>query len=310
MAIKNIRRILCFAKSIQNGVPGPVLSLPELESKYGFEPDGTNFYYGINDKNVQRVEQGDDALNATHKTFFQNMLAALDESAAPEKMVVLGVEPPQQSQPFAYVAQHLGLVRKLARELHELQQQPAPAKRLLIRIRYASEMNDGKLKDPANHNKYAGLPEEYKASFREVRKVFREDAPDIRFAFSPAIRFDLKESALTAYWPGDEHVDVIAGTWYIGAPTQQAASTDFFRDYVLHRQGKGKPFGVDELGGCETFGDNEGRKVDACVERMLKVITDLGPQNIEFEYVTLFLERKWGTGATLAFVKEALPPIA
>lgn len=44
MNIGNIDRILLFAKDLK----GQILTLEQLRSKYGFEPDGTNFYYGLN----------------------------------------------------------------------------------------------------------------------------------------------------------------------------------------------------------------------------------------------------------------------
>ena len=58
MQINNIDRVLCFAKE-----SGQVRSLESLEGRYGFEPDGTNFYYGINPTNRDRFNGDGEALN-------------------------------------------------------------------------------------------------------------------------------------------------------------------------------------------------------------------------------------------------------
>src|SRR5262249_4484861 len=152
----------------------------------------------------------------THRPFFEQILAALQTSLAEEKTVVLGVEPPQQSDPFGFVAESESLVATLAQELGAFQAAAREAgKRLNIVIRYASEMNDVSLSSGVRANLYAGQPEEYKTSFRSVREIFRSQAPEIQFAFSPAIRRDLQEPVLSSYWPGDDFVDVISCTWYI-----------------------------------------------------------------------------------------------
>ena len=43
--------------------------------------------------------------------------------------------------------------------------------------------------------------------------MFQEEAPEVCFAFSPAIRTDLNEALIADYWPGDEYVYIVSGTW-------------------------------------------------------------------------------------------------
>jgi hypothetical protein len=305
MALGNIDRVLCFAKDPQSG---RVLSLDRLQERFGFEPDGTNFYYGINRQNRDRFTVDGAALNQiSHRPFFDEMLAALQTSEAQEKTVVLGVEPPQQSDPFGFVAESEALVTSLAQELGQIQAAAREAgKSLNIAIRYASEMNDTSLSSGHQSNLYAGQPEKYKSSFRSVREIFRSQAPEILFAFSPAIRRDLNEPGLSSYWPGDDFVDLISCTWYIGASGQTQGAVAFMKAYALHREMKGKPFAIDELGGCETFVDNHGqehgRNCDAVRGMMLRQLLELADEGIRFNYVTLFLEGKWGEDATRGFM--------
>src|SRR5438094_534996 len=79
--------------------------------------------------------------------------------------------------------------------------------------------------------------DDFKPSFRDVRRVCRQEAPEVLFAFSPAIRADLDEAKITDFWPGDEAVDVIAGTWYVHAEEQFHDATHNMRAYFLHRLG-------------------------------------------------------------------------
>lgn len=303
MRISNIDSVLCFDED-----GGRVLSLDQLQERYDFEPDGTNFYYGINPENRDRFAIDGEALNrSTHRPFFEEILAALQTSPMQEKTLVLGVEPPQRSDPYSFVAESDSLVAALARELAEFQAAAGEAGKVLnIVIRYASEMNDTSLSSGVRSNLYAGQPENYRTSFRSVREIFRSQAPEIQFAFSPAIRRDLNEPVLSSYWPGDDVVDIISCTWYIGAPEQTQGAVAFFKAYVLHREMKGKPFAIDELGGCDTFTDAEGQihgqNCDARLRMMLRNVVGLADEGIRFRYVTLFLEGKWGEDATLQFL--------
>src|SRR5687767_11014382 len=111
MKITKVDRVLYF-KTI-NGI---VRTLGEFEQEFGFEPDGVNFYYGIEETNVQRFAVSGKALNATHKAFFDGVLSFLIAGQQPEKTVVLGLQPPKNeaiTAPFDFVFANLNLVGKL-----------------------------------------------------------------------------------------------------------------------------------------------------------------------------------------------------
>lgn len=291
MNIDNIDRLLIFREDSA----GHVLGLDELQQKYGIDPGGTNFYYGINQANVDDSEGTTSALNPTHRAFMDGLLAALRKSPDDEKMLMLGVEPPDVSFPYGFVASHIDLVERLADDLNGYQLQALESgKRLNIVVRYASEMNDGG--QSQGHD-----PTGYKSTFVQVRHAFAQRAPKVLLAFSPALRADLPEELIAQYWPGDDYVDIISGTWYIGSPSQSEASESNMRSYFLHRVGAGKGFGLDEVGGCNAAGAGN----DAVLQQMLHFIEGLQMQNVSFKYATLFLASKWGTDATLGFLRPS-----
>lgn len=295
MKLQNINRILLFNES----PGGSALTLEELQTRYGIDPDGTNFYYGLVQANVDNL-QGGTAFNQYQQQFFTNLLASLAASPDDEKTLVLGVEPNEtgdSSGPFGFVSKNISLVQQLATELDAMQSQAlAGQKRLNIVIRYASEMNT-----TDKDNVYARNPTGFKSTFVQIRTAFQELAPRVLFSFSPGLRGDLDEGMIAQYWPGDQYVDVIGGTWYIGAPAQQQSSVANMRAYFLHRIGANKSFGIDELGGCNAA--NMGN--DAVIQGMLHDLEALQLQRISFTYVTIFLASKWGTDATLSFLRGA-----
>ncbi len=274
---------------------GKVLTLEQAREKYGFEPDGTNFYFGINQANVEGFASTGHALNAYDRDFIAGFVAALKSSGAKEKTLILGVEPSQGPRPYAYVLQHLAIIEKLAVELAEFQAEAeAAGKQLNVVIRYASEMNDtGQVQ--------GGNPVGYKETFIAVQQAFAKHAPGIPISFSPALRADLPETSIAQYWPGDEYVGVIGGTWYVGSMEQEERSLANMRAYFIRRVGAKKPFAISELGGCKASSDHSGEGNDAMMQRMLDHLRDLKQENVSFRYVTLFLQSKWGTDATLAF---------
>jgi hypothetical protein len=297
MKLKNIDRVLLFREDGN----GRVLSLEELRAKYGLDPDGTNFYYGINQANVDSFAQSNKrtALNPTHQAFLAALQASLIASADDEKTLMLGLEPSQAPDPYGFANAHMDLVQQLAVDLNEVQTRArAAGKRLNISLRYASEMNT----DPT----YGHKPAEFKTTFVAIRHMFAEHAPGVLFSFSPGLRADLPEELIGQYWPGDQYVDVIGATWYIGAPAQRAPSVANMRAYFLHRLGTGKAFALSEVGGCDTVSDNppKGKDNDAVVQEMLHELEALQLQNVSFKYVTIFLESKWGDDATLAFLRQ------
>jgi len=268
---------------------------------------GFNFYYGINQVNVNAYQCSGrtEALNLRHQSLLNACVKELLASASSCLTLNLSLEPLEPTLPYAYVAQHMDLVSRLATELAGLQEKVGAAsngeKVLRFLVRYASEMNETA---PTNH--YAGNPAAFIESFRAVRAAFAAAAPAIPFAFSPAIRKDLKEENVAPYWPGADVVDIISCTWYIGEEDQFDGAVDFFRSYFRHHQAAGKPLGIDEFGGCETlFRDTPqetGQLNDDFLQRMSAVIQELGSEGIAFDYATIFLDAKWGADATLTWV--------
>lgn len=294
MQLKNIDRILLF----RTDGAGNELTLEDLQAKYGFEPDGANIYYGLA-PNLANFNETGKALNANHNAFFNAMLTSLAASDRDEKTVVLGLEPPDTNS-FTFVSANQPLIAQLATELAAFQAQALAdgnGKRLNIVIRYTSEMNAGDTKgwqDPAG----------YKTTFVQSRLAFAKAAPSVLFSFSPALRADIDESQIAQYWPGDQYVDVVGGTWYIGRDADRAASTATMRAYFLHRVGTGKTLALSELGGCNP-GPNKhvGVGNDQQLQGMLHELEALQLQNISFKYVTIFLDDKYGSDATLAFLR-------
>lgn len=84
MQLNNVTRLLLFAEA----AGGQVLTLEQLAAKYGLEPAGTNFYYGINQANVDDSGGTSSALNPTHRAFFDAFLTSLKASSDPEKTVM------------------------------------------------------------------------------------------------------------------------------------------------------------------------------------------------------------------------------
>jgi hypothetical protein len=294
MLLTNVDRILTFRED----AGGLVLSIPELEGRYQISPVGTNYYYGINEANVAATLGKSSALTAQHRPFFDALLNYVKQSSADEVMLMLGVEPPEtdepETDPYAFVETHIDLVERLASDLDWYQQQADDVgKRPLIVTRYASEMNDQSQSKGRN-------PAAFKSTFVAVRQVFLSRAPRVLMAFSPALRADLPQDSISQYWPGDENVDIISGTWYMGSAEQRDASESHMREYFLQRLGLNKGFGLDEVGGCDATGGGN----DSMLRQMLNTVESLQMQNVIFKYATLFLADKWGTDATLSFLRS------
>lgn len=293
MRIRNVKRLLIFAPNRHGSDP----TLEQIRAKFGIAPAGTNFYYGINKTNVDDASGLPSALNPTHRAFLDALLASTIASPDDDKTLVLGVEPPKKGEPgsdkpYAFVAGNIDLVERLATDLAGYQQRARQAgKRLNIIIRYASEMNDGS--QSQGHD-----PAGFKSTFAQVRTVFSRNAPDARFSFSPALRADIVEDSIAHYWPGNQYVDIIGGTWYIAKPEQRALSIACMRSYFLQRIDAGKPFGLDELGGCDANGTHN----DPVIEDMLHEIEQLEFGKVSFLYATIFLGGNYGTDATLSFL--------
>jgi hypothetical protein len=296
MSVANIERLLLFRVE-----DGHLFTQGELTDRYGFEPDGSNLYYGLNQTNLTHFRNTGEGLNPSHQAFFADLLDALSASAQLEKSVVLGLEPLDPTT-FDFVSAHMDLLRAAARDMAALQARArGGGKRLRIIIRYASEMNDPPFNPATNSgNPWGQQPAQFRASFREVRTAFREEAPEIRFTFSPAIRADVQESRITDYWPGAEFVDIISCTWYIRGMAQAAAAVSNMRAFFRHRLETGKAFGFDELSGR----DLSNLDCDRFIREMLEAAAALEEEGVRFEYSTLFLQEPWGRDATLDFLTE------
>jgi hypothetical protein len=267
----------------------------QLQSAYGIQPDGTNFYYGLVSANATTLAQTGSPFNAGHQAFFAALLESLRASSEDEKTLVLGLEPTQGPQPYTYVADNLDLVRAVASGLATLQQTALEAgKRLQIVIRYGSEMNDA-------GQPQGGNPDGFTTTFAQVKGIFTLLAPGVLMSFSPAIREDLPVPDKT-YWPGDANVDVIGGTWYIGNTTQQASAIAKMQAYFLQWLTSGKPFALSEVGGCQSHDGTTGIGNDAMLQVMLQQLEALQLRGVEFKYVTIFLASVWGSDATLKFL--------
>jgi len=299
MKVANIDRMLLFRNE-----EGEELTQGQLTMRYGFEPDGSNLYYGFNSINLDHFTSTGRALNPGHVGFFDDIQASFGVGGQLEKTVVLGVEP-SAPDTFDFVAANMGMARALARELNDQQSEARErGRQLRIVIRYASEMNDRPFNSATQSgNPWGGRPDDFKPSFRDVRAVFHEEAPEIRFAFSPAIRADLDEAKITDFWPGSDAVDVIAGTWYVHAEEQFNDATHNMRAYFLHRLGAGKPFAFDELGGASASNQENDRFLQRMLNEVIALrVIALREQGIAFDYATLFLSFPFGEDATLDFL--------
>src|SRR5262249_13181802 len=137
MKVANINRLLLFRNE-----EGEELTQGQLTTRFGFEPDGSNLYYGFNSINLDHFLSTGQALNPGHAGFFDDIQASFDIGGQSEKTVVLGVEP-SAPDTFDFVAVNRMMTRALARELNDEQSKARErGRRLPIVIRYASEMNE------------------------------------------------------------------------------------------------------------------------------------------------------------------------
>lgn len=298
----NVRRLLYFAKD-GNDVREPAA----FRKQYGFDPDGVNFYYGLNAAGAEHHRRHGAALRENHRTFFEMVKRALLLGERKEFLVNLGLWPFEPGDPYGWVADHLPLVQRLAEELHGYQTEAEQrGKRLEIVVRYASEMND-----PMKAGQPWGRPfgawdpmhaRPYRETLAQVRAVFRAAAPAVRFTFSPALRADItgaRYAMIRDFWPGKEAVDAISCTWYAGQAAHVEGAVAVLQRYLDEFGTLGLPFGVDEVGGINGQAGN-----DEVLAKMFQALNQLAmrrpPQ--EVDYVTLFLQSKWAVDATLRFL--------
>jgi hypothetical protein len=297
MRIRNIERVLVWRK-----FRGMVSTMEDVAREYPLVPAGTLDYYDVVHENVSAfrdsIENGDaDALGAKHRVVLNDLMRSLLAGDL-EEMTYLFVLSPNHATTYAYVADNMDLILRLALELDGFQRAArAAGKRLNVVVRYASEMNSGTWP-------YAGDPTAFKSSFAEVREAFRARAPHVLFSFSPGLRADVDLAEIPRYWPGHEYVDVIGATWYVHGEHQRERGMATARKYFLDRVPAGKPFAIDEFGGAlGEYEDNVYRNNDVMLEAMLHEIESLEVQNVTFKYGTIFLDdKKYGVDATLGFL--------
>lgn len=294
MQFGNVNRLLYF-KHAAPPDDVSILALEQFQQDYGFEPDGVNFYVGISAAAHQALEQeGGTGLNATHRAFFESLMQSVLASPDQGKQLILSLEPLEAGDPFTFVDNNLDWVRSIASQVAGYQERAdAAGKGLGVLVRYASEMND------RGNKTYGHRPDEFRQSFAAVRRAFGEVAPRVHFSFSPALRSDIDESELAAYWPGDGLVDVLGGTWYVGAQGDFDAATATLRKYVLHRLDRSLPFAISEIAGTCSQGN------DAMLRMMFRELNALAdPHQVQFKYVSLFLDSRWGRDARLDFLTQ------
>jgi hypothetical protein len=293
MAAENVDRLLCFYEDDR----GRQRTLQALNQNFPWRPAGTNTYYGVTAANVRLLSEGT-ALPPQDKEFWEGVIADLGQVLQDPVTVVLGLEPHDPAAggtAYRFVRDNLSLISQLAVELRGYQERTTALGRTLdIVVRYASEMND-----PGNET-YGNDPNGYLATFPLVRDLFRTNAPAIRFSFSPAIRSDLRHlNNVHQYWPGDENVDFIGGTWYLGDPNQKSDGIGFLKNYVDAFASKGLPYGLDEMGATAA-----GQSIKDKIEEMCGVIADLGSQGVHFTYATVFMQGRFLTNEPLDFLNS------
>ena len=296
MQIRNIERVLAWRK-----LGDEVFTLDRIAREYPLDPAGTLDYYGFAEKNVRHFRDKGSALNDNHRAVLNSLFRALETSRRDEMTYLFALAPTEEQNPYEFLAANMDVVRRLAIELDGFRTAAASAgKRLNVIVRYASEMND------AGGGGYRGNPQDFKASFIEVRRAFAELAPRILFSFSPALRKDLVNEQIVDYWPGDQYVDVVGATWYVHGEHQRAGGMANMRDYFLRPVVRGKPFAIDEFGGAlGEMEENVYRNNDLMLQAMLNEIESLALQNVTLKYGTIFLDdAKYGVDATLRFLDK------
>jgi hypothetical protein len=298
VTIQNIENILVFRL-----FNGKIITQEKVSEQYPIVPAGSMNYFGVTDDNLRNLDNGT-AMSGEMHDFMQDIVDSLTAGAADAKTVVLGVEPSAPEQdPYAYVSRNIRLLRQLATDVKGYQSQAADSgKRLTVVMRYASEMN-------GNVEVYAGrrFKDTFKQSFVEVRDAVRQVNPAVLFSFSPMINGDIDEAEITDYWPGDENVDIIGGTWYVHGddPQIRQRSIDNMKAYYKHRSDVGKPLAIDEFGGAlgRTVKPASFHSNDKVLPGMLDVIAGLRG-DVTFRYGLIFLDQnKYGVDATLDFLR-------
>jgi|GEM_PF-1916354 len=276
----------------------------EFAAQEDIDVDGSIYYYGICDSTVTNFHSSNktEALLDGHRYFFNGIKDLLYASEAKCKTAILGLQPPKdKTKHYEYVTNHLDLIKQLAIELKRYHDEALNKdKNFRIIIRYASEMN-------ASDNEWHNNPEEYKSTYRAISKIFKIDVAftDVQFNFSPVMRIGMDLSTIKQYWPGDDYVDIVSCTWYIGKKEDAENSTKRFDEYFQWAMDKGKPFGIDELGGRNLHYTEKSIDNSERISLMMEHLISLGKQ---CDYVTTFLggsdDYPYKYAVTLEHLKE------
>ncbi len=310
MPISNVERITFFIDNyyFNNAPDDGHFHFEKFQDIHGFEPQGLNWYIGLTSSKKQQIESensnsgGTSSLTQWDIRFLEDFYQWLLASEEKEKCIIFALEP-NDVNTFAFVGQHLAWIEGIAKQLKSYADKAAgKGKTLKFVIRFASEMNDVGSQG-TNWNK-PGMEHLFINAYREVRHVFKSVSEEFLFCFSPALRRDMaaqnfaKYQRIKNYWPGDDQVDVVSGTWYIGAqddlPLATAALDRYFSDF-------GKKGAV--LMGLDEFGVSNGTETkDALLKQMCQELSNLKAIK-PFYYATFFLGKNYGVNAPLAFVK-------
>src|SRR5688500_8950534 len=109
-----IKKLLYFAKD-----GADVLPPDAAQKRWGFTPEGVNFYYGLNAGGLEHFRRTGSAMRENHRRFFELVKQAL--ATRDSFLVNLGLWPFEPGAPYEFVTEHPGLVRRLAEELGALQ---------------------------------------------------------------------------------------------------------------------------------------------------------------------------------------------
>jgi hypothetical protein len=105
--------------------------------------------------------------------------------------------------------------------------------------------------EPENDQKEFGSPEQFVAAYRHVRRVFLDQgATNVRFVWHIMAK-SATEDRLGLWWPGREHVDVVAASGYNKALAGWKSLRVIFRDVYEFAVARDLPFMIGETGSVE-----------------------------------------------------------
>lgn len=322
MRLANVHRILYMLSTMDAEGNPHTVPMEEFSHEYPtVTPSGLNLYIGIDNATVAAWKGSGTALESDTKQALDSVLAYLGPDRT-ELMVDVSLEPVEQSNPYGVVNDNLDMLIGLANQLASYQSQAiGKGGSLKVVVRYASEMND-----PSTPKQPYGRPVDargnslpwqahaatFKDSFARVSSAMRGANSQLDFTFSPALRSDVVGpdfDMIAQYQPDLSDLQRISCTWYVGQVANMEPAISVLRQYFAQYSGKNLPFGIDEMGGDnERTVEVDGQPLtldgnnDAMLELMLTALEDSSRLGISFDSVTLFLDDKWRTDTSLAFL--------